>query len=299
VYGPTVGHAPNARARSFEASVFTDADGFRVPGPRAAGGGRPAVLVMGDSVAFGAGVEEPLTFVGRLRAAHPSREFLNAAVIGYTVRDYENVARHLLPRHPEVQEALLVFCLNDLTDSSAALIRESLERVDRPANLVDRARNVRLLGSFNATLRSHSKLYLWVKNALTDTPQRYFRADLALYDVSDERLAELLAPLERLWGQLERAGVPLTVVLVPYEAQLRLQGDDVLRPQRRLSAFFDARGISYVDLTAPLARAGADGTELYLPGDAMHLCAAGHRAVFELLHPRLAASGGRAEGGRS
>ena len=70
-------HAPKYRGRTvkpggFRADVATDARGFRVPWaqtpgePELAGGSR--VLVLGGTAAFGMGVREEDSFVGRLRA---------------------------------------------------------------------------------------------------------------------------------------------------------------------------------------------------------------------------------------
>jgi hypothetical protein len=68
--------------------------------------------------------------VGRLRVAHPEYAFLNSAVIGYSVRDYQTVAatsgqRRDVPRPPRL--------LPERPDQSARaeLIRDEVERVTR------------------------------------------------------------------------------------------------------------------------------------------------------------------------
>lgn len=57
--------------------------GFRGPEPAGGAPGRRRVLLLGDSLTFGTGVEDSETFASRLAAAAPSVEPLNLGVSGY------------------------------------------------------------------------------------------------------------------------------------------------------------------------------------------------------------------------
>ncbi len=274
-YGKSYGNTPNFRGISFGEEFHTDESGFRFdPAFRAsAAPDAPAILVIGDSVAFGPAVEDSLTITGRLRAALPAHRFYNAAAIGYDTFDYKNVAGSLVRQRPEIETVLLFFCLNDVNDASAQQIRAQTDTRGDPKGGKRSA-----VQQVNDFLRSRSKLYLWLKNVLVDTQLFYFRNDLAYYRMGPENLGAALRPLAELKQQLDAAGVSLKIFVPPYEAQLRPDGEP-LEPQRALAAFFAAGGIDSYDLFHDFRQTGAQAHSMFLYGDPMHLSEDGHRLV--------------------
>ena len=136
-YGTSKGNAPNVEAVSFGAVVYTDEHGFRVPKGGLPGdeSKREAILLLGDSVGFGPAIEdEGETFAGLLRARFPAKRVYNSSVIGYTSADYKNVVEAFIPLHPEVSDVVLLYCLNDVSPSSAELIDRFLKaaKEERP-----------------------------------------------------------------------------------------------------------------------------------------------------------------------
>ena len=127
-YGTSNGNAPNVEASSFGRLVYTDEHGFRVPkGGVPEDAGKPeAILILGDSVGFGPAIEESDTFAGLLRTRFVDRRIYNSSVIGYSTSDYRNVVDAFLPRHPEVKAVVLVYCLNDVSSTSAQQIDQYL-----------------------------------------------------------------------------------------------------------------------------------------------------------------------------
>src|SRR5262249_47263465 len=161
-----------------------------------------AVLILGDSVAFGSGVEEPKTFVGFLRRSMPNVRFYNSSVIGYGLHDYANVVDQFIPLKPEIKYVLLFYCLNyvyQLNATQAVQADAVTPKPDRFGQNLDGAGEKphpqqadeagqeaftslqSAVYSINVYLRSRSKLYLFVKNTLTDPSMRYFKQDLAGY----------------------------------------------------------------------------------------------------------------------
>jgi lysophospholipase L1-like esterase len=112
--------------------VSTDAHGFRTSA-NASAGSEPAVLVLGDSTAFGAGIEAEETYAARLDELLPAARVLNGAIPSGTA--YQ--ARRLLEQ-AGVDPACVVACigtaagdaswLENLTDPELARFETSRRR---------------------------------------------------------------------------------------------------------------------------------------------------------------------------
>jgi lysophospholipase L1-like esterase len=261
-------NAPDVRAVSFGAEVITDHHGYRVPQP---GYRYPSntrrLLVVGDSIAFGPGISEPETFAGRLRSLR-HWSIYNAAVIGQSASDYHRVIGESIDRiHPDA--VYLVLCLNDVSAVSASEIK---------GGAIDKLRQYTMISAINDFLRDNSKLYIYLKGLLTDPSQRYFMADWQQYQDAG-KVAEALTPLQRIAESLKARGIEFTVLISPYEYQLRPAAPrESLLPQRTIAAILAERGIRFVDMT-DWFRKERPGS-YFLRFDPMHFSAEGHRVVY-------------------
>lgn len=291
-FGDSYGNRPNFRGIAFGADVQIDPNGFRIdPTFPGANGATGTVLVLGDSVSFGVGVEASKTVIGRLqRANSPRLRFHNSSAIGYGLHDYANVAAVLVRSNPEIKYALLFYCLNDIYDTSAQEIEATVQEVNGTGTSPGPFSSLQAFAaSINAFLRSRSKLYLFVKTALTDPAKRYFDQDLAEYKKPGLDIDGRLAPLREIAKIMAAHGVAFEVFVMPYEAQLRTtHAKDDLLPQTLVDDFLRKSGISYFDALTAFQQSGLPPANLYLYGDPMHLSDEGHRISFQFVNRELA-----------
>jgi len=293
-YGTSNGNAPNVEASSFGRLVYTDEHGFRVPkGGVPEDAGKPeAILILGDSVGFGPAIEESDTFAGLLRTRFVDRRIYNSSVIGYSTSDYRNVVDAFLPRHPEVKAVVLVYCLNDVSSASAQHIDRYLKNKTGNVpklNLTETLRSFTLLSDANDFLRSRSKLYLFLRHRLLGTQMRDWKAVLPLY--SEGRAADVeqsVRDIAEIAAVLKGRGIPLVVVLSPFEYQLRNPGDPETQiPQRRLADLLSRAGVDSIDPRPNFDDAGRRSTDYFLAYDPMHFSALGHRVIANVIAKAL------------
>ncbi len=261
--------------------------GFRdrsYPESKPPGGQR--ILVLGDSVTFGFGVELEEVYTEQLERSlatrEPPTEVLNFGVGGYN--PYNEVAL-FADRGARYQPDLVLiqFCINDLNaptlhfDASTQL---ALGRVPDGA-FPDPGLRPADPGRPCAGLRLCARLQeLWKRGRGLDAPQ--LEAAFAprvgtRYRVEWEWLEARYAELERL---AEGIGAQFAIVVFPYHPQLEGEETDLL--QRRFRALASRRGWKLVDLLPAFRRASASAeTALFL--DLWHPSAAGHAVAAQAL----------------
>jgi len=290
-------NAPGFAGRVFGATASTDEHGFRADrtGHRSFDPARESVLVLGDSVTFGVGVEDGRTFADLLAAAWPQSNVINAAVIGYGLEDYDAALPALLGANSgalQVREIILGICLNDgLPSSKVEILAQVANERGQPAAASPQTPSdgmlARAVAAVNAFLRERSKLYLAAKTLVRDTPRTYFLADRAFYD-DPAAVERALRRLDSIVDTLSKQGVRLTVVVFPYAYQLRTPDDPSLwLPQRLILDHLAQKGVPSLDLAEALRRdhaaTGRPFSAYFLFDDPMHLSAAGHEVVARAL----------------
>jgi hypothetical protein len=282
-FGISRGNAPNIQGLSFGEPVYTDNNGFRIPHPdyQYPPNQTNKVLILGDSVAFGPGVAEEKSFVGQLRASKPDWAIFNAAVIGYDVNDYLNVVRSLIAKGHSYKFVLLIMCLNDVSSDSAILLNNP--SAPRILPFIERINKLNFATAANAWFRENSKLYLYIKGRVADPSALCFFPDYLQYEGNVDRKLNVVVEVA---AELRRVGIPLFIVISPYEYQLRARegatpkdrtADMLMLPQRKIAAFLSSKGVMTFDSTVFFLSQGAKvNSDFFLPFDPMHFSERGH-----------------------
>lgn len=277
--GRIIGNVKNARGVSFGTDVFSDENGFRTPQDYIGKSNDTAVLFLGDSVTFGVGVPEEKTFVGLFRREMPDVTTYNSGVVGYALADYKRVAESFLPAHNEVKRVYLFYCLNDFQPPDNA----KQTKAEDVTLLKSIKRGIgSILVNLNEFLGPRSKLFVYITGITADPSRIYFRWDLTLFNVDEDRLRETLAPMVEIDRMVKERNAQLVVFLNPYEMQIRERENANFEPQNRIESFLREKGISFVD-TRDRFKSLPSSKDAFLFADPMHLNESGHRIVFGAL----------------
>ncbi len=207
---------------------------------------QPRILLLGDSFTEGMSAWTD-TYVGQMAAAFPQYEFLNGGVESYAPSNYYNVTRQLLDRGVKFDEVIVFIDLSDAQDEAA------FYRDKNPMGAVDGPEQIVHNGGFYTSLREFVKEHLLITNSIFDRLERRsvshgnYQLNVGhgqLFDlprsawtyraVSETEPYEIgYAPLgleagirkeeskmTRLYQMLQERGIPISVVVYPWPAQL-------------------------------------------------------------------------------
>jgi len=285
--------SPNQRGWVDDGFVTTNSRGFRgrevdIPKPK----GRLRIVVLGDSVAFGWGVNDADTFCSQmeqqLRAHKPDVDVVNLAVPGYATRqEVALLKRNLAALQPDL--VLVGFYANDLPDTlddkgsgsgtriaaSNTTIGQELHMNPAPSSWIERqARHSRAVYT-----ASHALKGLWHRGE--GKAGSSMELDLLESRHSDE--------LEKAWQQVStqleelrtaaadfgfRAGI---VVLPPREQVLGLYPHADY--QQRIQQLADRLGLFVIDPLPSLVASSGKKQALFIPYDRNHPSPSGHRLI--------------------
>jgi hypothetical protein len=274
--------------------------GLRGPeiAPRPPSGSR-RVLVLGDSVAFGWGLDEaesfPAQLEGQLRARGVAAEVLNAGVPGYSTASEAALHRELAPElAPDA--VVLAVSLNDFTPTpslsplgfpqgaGAQPTPGWLARSELYALLRWRIGLLRAPVAAGEDPEYGARLALFLRRAAIASRERFYA----------EAGGPGWEPIERGLSELSAdAGPRLLVAIFPEEDQIEAAGERL--PQRRWAERCEALGLRCLDLAPAFLRAAGAGplfADLQHPNGRGNAVAA--EATAELLAPSLPAPDGSA-----
>lgn len=251
-HNPAIGYAlkPHMEERAFRSTIRTNSLGFRSPEPDPE---KPTIAVLGDSIAFGYGIENDETIPAHLQTLLENRfNVLNTAVPGYGLgQEVATYHGSVAPLHPIA--VILIFHWNDLEYQEPATL-------DASGNLVPRGTLFQghtcrpieegVLGKIpgRCWLDLHSAFYRVVKKIVSRrTEQKNLASQETTYraagfteSVKEEELEEYRKTLQAFARTLPRF-LPRLFVIWP-EKELHL------RARPKLEAIAKAAGFHVLDL---------------------------------------------------
>ncbi|MBA1338443.1 MAG: hypothetical protein FD546_000243 [Pelagibacterales bacterium] len=276
-------NAPNIEAIAFSKKVFTDNYGFRVSKKNFKyKSNNQSVLILGDSVSFGVGVDEKNTFVGLLRNEFSELNIFNSSVSGYHVGDYYNVVKKN-SNLPNLNDIIFFYSLNDISFFEKTLVNKKNENVKKNIKFFNKLKSINLITKINNFLRNKSFLYMWIKGFSSKPSERHFYYMHPLYG-EKARIDKLKKSISELKKISEEKNYSFFSVILPYEYQTRSNNckSEYLDPQNIVKGIFESLNINFSDYTNAFCNA-VKPSSLFLKHDPLHLSKKGHNLVFDLL----------------
>ncbi|TRZ93935.1 hypothetical protein D4R78_07375 [bacterium] len=295
-YGKTFGYKPNVRGVSWGAELYTDNYGFRFD-PQGAYQHKkdqslPSVVILGDSVALGIGVPAKDAFVNLISQQVRGYNFYNASVIMYGVSHYKDVVEQFVipnQRNLNIKEVFLFYTLNDINNLVPLKGQEFIRQKSgfpEYKNIAGFVKKLTKIYDFNPFLVSHSKLYLLLKKIFYDCSKTWFFYDYQEYR-NAQRLRNLGDTMRYIKDALSHEKIELTILVLPYEFQLRENNRQYLLPQEVISAELNKIGVKNYDLYPAVYRLmkekGFSSRDLFLFNDHCHPSVKGNAIIAQVV----------------
>ena len=254
-------------------------------------GTRRHILVLGDSVVYGTGVEDEETFVRLLGVRLDGVQVLNAGIPGWSIDQYRIYQERLLPRLDPALVLIGVYAGNDYEvtgDEWNWGASKPLFDVTPDGTLRDVARS---RGCVDGLSRSLLFRLVWVRKQLAKDAIEFFCRPFTLtWAETDRSVAAQLNAIREAAGS---AGAPALFLLLPDRGQLRRAGSARMiyaNRYRDLLRIFRDEGLPFVDLAPRFAQLTGEEEEAAFR-DPAHYSPAGHRRVAGWILEELDARG--------
>lgn len=277
-------HRPNTVVRFGRFTVRTNSLGFRGPEiTREKPAGTYRILMLGDSVVFGWGVDDEVTFVRRLETELNARgdgrryEVINTGHLMYdTTQEAALLAQEGLALDPDL--VILVYVVNDV-EPTAILVEEAFAAAERAEPAAARGLLERFHGLLRRWLRATTTLLETVHLGRTAPGPKdgaSVRLEPAMIRHGEEGWSRSRAALRRIRDLCRERGIPLLVL------------DHTLPPLEGLAEFCKAEGIDLFDFRFTPQELGSD---IYNSLVDSHANARGHEILWRRLREVLARTG--------
>ena len=274
-------HYPNVIKTVMGKETRTDKNGFRITLVKFDyKDNLESILVLGDSVSFGVGVDERDTFVGNLRKKI-NYNLYNSSVAGHRLENYTYLLEKYHKQFSQINEVLIFLCLNDIV-SKAGVVREERLKINlNNENFFNKIRNKSFFIKINFYLREKSTVFNLVKAIGTQNVKRHFNYINPYYD-NKKILSQYEDNLKKIINYSKLNKINTKFVLLPYKHQIDKKCRiEYMTPQIQINKIFQKLNYTLFDFSTDFC--DKYNNNLFLNFDPMHLSKDGHQFVSQLI----------------
>ena len=277
---------PNSSGLVFSKKVFIDKNGYRVPSKDFKYTKKRNFVIIGDSTAFGNGVEEEETFVGLIRKKNENFNVYNTSVPGYDLFQYEKTLENI-KKINNIEKIFYFVTLNDVLSSETIVPwqERNQEKLKTELGLIQKIVRNKYLRNLNHYLRNKSYIFMYLKGVFTDPSKRWFANIKIFYEENDiNHLSNYLKKLSKI-SKEKKAN--LHIFVLPYEYQTRFcKSKKYLVPQKKIKDQFNILKIQFFDFYQDFCKFKKPDV-LFYKFDPMHLSTKGHKLVYNVVNREI------------
>ena len=275
-------HYPNISRTIMGKKIKTDNNGFRIPLEKFNyKNNLQTILILGDSVSFGVGVDEKESFVGLLRKKI-NYNLYNSSVAGHRLENYSFLLEKYHNKFQQINEVLIFLCLNDIVSQDGIVQKERLKIASEKKGIWNDIRNKSLFINLNFYLREKSTIFNIVKAVGTQNIKRHFDYINPYYE-NEIILNNYKNNLKKIIDYSSLNKINTRFVLLPYKHQIKNNCKPrYMSPQTQIKDMFQKLEYRLFDFSADFCNM-EQGNKLFLNFDPMHLSKDGHKFVSELI----------------
>ena len=272
-FGSSPGLKPNAYGVVWGKPFHTDEIGARKNSKKKSG--KAKLLIIGDSVTEGVGVNDSSTFANIIND-RSDLDVRNISLIGWSVDDYANAIDCVVVQNHDIKDIYLFYCLNDIYGSHKT---KDLPSIGHRG----------ILSRINGAMQDRYATYKLIKLYTYQHSAKYFQYDSALYH-NKVLVQHTLNSLMHIKTLCDDRHIELRLFIMPYKSQFdnrEAEFKNPSEPQLTLEKEFHSLHIHYLDLLPAMSHAAittdTHPDDLYLYADEIHLSAKGHIIVANII----------------
>lgn len=275
---------PNRTFKVFGKKVQTDQNGFRIPLDNFTYNKKENyILVLGDSVTFGVGVEEKNSYIGILRQKFKKKNILNAAIFGHNLQSYFYIIKkNNKDFKNKIDKVIIFLSLNDIVPYQGVIFKKNLNQDTINKSFFESYQKNKFFIKLNVVLREKSSLFVLLKGLFTKPIKRHYDYMNVLYD-SENNLKEFEKYINQITNFSKKNNLNLEFVLLPYAYQvINNCKEDLLTPQFEIIKIFSKLNLDLKNYTNEFCET-PNKNDLFLKYDPVHLSNYGHKQLSNLL----------------
>ena len=275
-------HHPNILKTVMGKKIKTDNNGFRIPLENFDyNNNLETILILGDSVSFGVGVDEKDTFVGLLRSKIKYNLY-NSSVAGHRWENYSFLLEKYHKQFPKIDKVFIFLCLNDIISDDGVVRKDRLKIQSENKNFINNIKTKSLFIKVNFYLREKSTVFNLAKAVGTQNIKRNFDF-INPYYKNELILKHFEKNIKKIIDYSNLNKINTSFVLLPYKYQIKKNCDiELMFPQSQINKIFSKFNYKLIDFSKEFCDKN-NNNKLFLNFDPMHLSINGHMFVSQLL----------------